>query len=366
MKSYKEFLKEFTEFPKVFADKYGKFATQTAKNREARTKAQTTYEDDRRYNDHEGRLWLNVKQKDKTTIYTAAITGMIDANRFGMKQVQIDSLNDLATLKNVFAQYPNSRALAEDIWDFLSQYMSKGTVHVYRGLDLSSKIYYLLAIDRRILYSPERILQYVDNTTKEFNSFSVNKFVSKGFADNYTSIASLVYSADVDNNDINWAFTAYLFGRHGGTGESELNINNLKKLKNIKIEAINITKALEHKAAIDRTAKFNTRYPQMKCSVGNELVKGKYEVTNIETNLKNITDDDCNLLCKTWLKKIVTRTTEDTYDLYFDVINAEDKMNILDSDFRPMLHDWYYSLVRLKDSDFALVGKTPTTCKLRR
>lgn len=40
MKSYKDFLKEFTEFPKVFADKYGKFAVQAAKNREARTKAQ--------------------------------------------------------------------------------------------------------------------------------------------------------------------------------------------------------------------------------------------------------------------------------------------------------------------------------------
>lgn len=31
MKSYKEFLTEFTKFPKVFADKYGQFAVQAAK-----------------------------------------------------------------------------------------------------------------------------------------------------------------------------------------------------------------------------------------------------------------------------------------------------------------------------------------------
>lgn len=361
MKSYKEFLTEFTKFPKVFADKYGQFAVQAAKNREARTKAQTTYEDDKRYNDHEGRLWLNVKQKDKTTIYTAVLTGMIDSNRYGMEQIQIDSLNDLATLKDVLARVPRARALAEEVWDFLSQYMGKGTVHVYRGLDLSNKIYYLLAMDRRILYSPERILKYVDNTTKEFNSFSVDKSISNNFAKNFDkeSIASLLYSADVDNNDINWAFTAYLFGRHGSIGELELNVNNLKKLKNVKIEAINIDKAIEQKAAIDRTAKFNERYPYMKCSVGKELVKGKYEVINIENNLKNITDNDCNLLCKNWFKKIVLRTTNDTYEQYYEIVNAEDKLNIFDSDLRPMLNDWYYSVVRLRDSDFALVSNSP-------
>lgn len=362
MKSYKDFLKEFTEFPKVFADKYGKFAIQTAKNREVRTKAQTTYEDDKRYNDHEGRLWLNVKQKDKTTIYTAVLTGMIDSNRQGMQQIKVNSLRDLDTLKDVFAHFPKARALAEDVWDFLSQYMGKGTVHVYRGLDLSNKIYYLLAMDKRILYSPERILQYVDNTTKEFNSFSVDKSISNNFADNYDeSTASLVYSADVDNNDINWAFTAYLFGRHGGIGEKELNVNNLKKLKNVKIESLNIDKAIKNKKALDRTAKFNARYPYMKCSVGYELVKGKYLVINIENNLENVTDDDCNLLCKNWFKKIVKSITNDTYETYYEVMNTEDKMNLLDSDFRLMLHDWYYSILRLKDSDLALVTKTPIT-----
>lgn len=368
MKSYKEFLKEFTEFPKVFADKYGKFAVQAAKNREARTKAQTTYEDDKRYNDHEGRLWLNVKQKDKITIYTAVLTGMIDTHKFGMQLKDVNSLRDLATLKDVFAHFPKARLLAEEVWDFLSQYMSKGTVHVYRGLDLSNKIFYLLAMDRRILYSPDRILQYVDNTTKEFNSFSVDKSISNNFAKNFNkeSIASLLYSADVDNNDINWAFTAYLFGRHGSIGEAELNINNLKKLKNVKVEMINIDKAIKNKEALDRTAKFNARYPQMKCSVCEELDKGKYAVINIENNLINVTDADCNLLCKNWFKKIAKRTTSDTYETYYEVVNAEDKMNILNSDFHLMLHDWYYSLVRLKDSDFALVSLSPPLCEMRR
>jgi hypothetical protein len=215
-------------------------------------------------------------------------------------------------------------------------------------------------MDKRILYSPERILQYVDNTTKEFNSFSVDKSISNNFADIYDeSIASLVYSADVDNNDINWAFTAYLFGRHGGIGEQELNVNNLKKLKNVKIESLNIDKAIKNKKALDRTAKFNARHPQMKCSVGYELVKGKYQVINIENNLENVTDDDCNLLCKNWFKKIVKSITNDTYETYYEVMNTEDKMNLLDSNFRLMLHDWYYSILRLTDSDLAVVTKTP-------
>lgn len=365
MKRFKELLLEINQLPSFLTNKFVQYFDMNAKARERRTN-NILYQDDKRYNDHEGRLWLNVKQKDKTTIYTAVLTGMIDTNKDGMQQIKIDSLRDLATLKDVFARFPKARALAEDVWNFLSQYMSKGTVRVYRGLELSSKIYYFLAMDRRILYSPERILQYIDNTTKEFNSFSVDKSISNIFADNHESTASLVYSADVDNNDINWAFTAYLFGRHGSTGELELNVNNLKKLKNIKIETLNISKAVKHKAALDRTAKFNARYPQMKCSVCEELVKGKYVVINIENNLKNVTDDDCNLLCKNWFKKIVKGTTIDTYEIFYDVMNTEDKMNILDSDFRLMLHNWYYSILRLKDSDFALVSKTPPTYKLRR
>jgi hypothetical protein len=42
-------------------------------------------------------------------------------------------------------------------------------------------------------------------------------------------------AAEVEPNDINFAFTAYLMGRHGGMEEYELNINNLKQLKNIRI-----------------------------------------------------------------------------------------------------------------------------------
>ena len=152
-----------------------------------------------------------------------------------------------------------------------------------------------------------------------------------------------------------------MFGRHGGIGEKELNVNNLKKLKNVKIESLNIDKAIKNKKALDRTAKFNARYPQMKCSVGYEIVKGKYQVINIENNLENVTDDDCNLLCKNWFKKIVKSITNDTYETYYEVMNTEDKMNLLDSDFRLMLHDWYYSILRLKDSDLALVTKTPIT-----
>lgn len=196
-----------------------------------------TYIDDQRYNDHKGALWLNVKHKDYYTIAAAVLTGMYDTGR--IKDVNIDEITaSKEAIKTFLHSSQYAQNLVTKVWNFLKQFMSKGTVTVYRGITLTNVLADLIKKDKFILYNPARILQYVDNTTKEFNSFSVNSNISKYFATDYhteDNRSYILFSAEVDNNDVNWAFTAYLMGRHGGIGESELNINNLKRLKNIKV-----------------------------------------------------------------------------------------------------------------------------------
>lgn len=236
MKRFKEFLTEMEKLPRLVTDEFGEFVKMNAAARQRRA-ANITYIDDKRFNDHKGKLWLDVKHKDYYTIAAAVLTGMYDVGR--IKEVNIDEITASKEAIRTFlhsSQY--AKALVTKVWNFLKQYMSKGTVTVYRGITLTNVLADLIKKDKFILYNPARILQYVDNTTKEFNSFSVNKSVSQSFATDYHSEDNrsyILFSAEVDNNDVNWTFTAYLMGRHGGVGESELNINNLKRLKNVKV-----------------------------------------------------------------------------------------------------------------------------------
>ena len=72
------YLTELTALPKIYDDEYGSYAKMTNKGREKRN-AKITYKDDERYNDHEGTLWLDVKQKDHFTLTLAALSGLIDS-----------------------------------------------------------------------------------------------------------------------------------------------------------------------------------------------------------------------------------------------------------------------------------------------
>lgn len=222
------------QLPRLVTNKFGDYVDMNAATRK-RHASNITYQDDKRYNDHEGALWLNVKHKDFHTIAAAVLTGMYDTGRLQQhSNVDIDEI--VASEDSIDTYLENNKhakSLVNATWNFLKQYMSKGTVTVYRGLELTDKVKTLLQSDPYILYNPARIIQYVDNTTKEFNSFSVSKVVASGFATQCQE--HILFSAEVDNNDINWAFTAYLDGRHGGIGEYELNINNLKRLKNVKL-----------------------------------------------------------------------------------------------------------------------------------
>ena len=81
-----KYLVELTALPKIYTDEYGIYAKMTKKGREKRN-AKNTYKDDQRYNDHEGTLWLDVKQKDRFTLSLAIISGLIDSGK-------IDCFND--------------------------------------------------------------------------------------------------------------------------------------------------------------------------------------------------------------------------------------------------------------------------------
>ena len=230
------------QLPNFLTKKFVQYFDMNAKAREKRAN-NITYQDDQRYNDHEGALWLNVKKKDYHTIAAAVLTGMIDTHRIRLDRIKVDKiLSSTDELDNFIDNDPNVSKLVSSVWNFLKRYMSKGTVKVYRGIELTSALRDVVQNDPYIVYNPARLLQYVDNTTKEFNSFSIDPDISINFAQHsrYNGQGYVLFSAEVDNNDVNWAFTAYLDGRHGGVGESELNINNLKRLKNVKLVSYNI------------------------------------------------------------------------------------------------------------------------------
>lgn len=228
----------------------------TKKGREKRN-AKNTYKDDERYNDHEGTLWLDVKQKDRFTLSLAIISGLIDSGKIDcfndgienypggdelyMEDIfNLDDIEDGAQLLDELYYFPSLNEFIDEVCGFLEDNMGKKHLRVYRGLELDSyKLAQIYKKDKYVFQSPIRLVQYLDNTTKEFNSFSVNGEIALNFtdgADNY-----VVFSGEIDNNDVNWAFSAYLMGRHGTIAEAELNLNNLKHLKNIRINDLNIT-----------------------------------------------------------------------------------------------------------------------------
>lgn len=252
-KSFSNYLNEMSELPALTKNKYGKYADMTKVNREKRKFDYITSH----YNDKDGSLWLNVKQKDYYTIASAVLSGMIDVNA-----ITDITLKDLATAEDV-DNYLKKNREAHDLvqceWDFLRKHMKKGYTTVYRGLALSIfDIINAYHKDKKILYNPERLIPLMDNTTKEFTSFSTAKHIAMDFAhvpvnsghiendeDDETNLSVntsfyIVMSAEVENNDVNWAFTAYLVGRHRTVAEEELNINNMKHLKNVKVVMSNL------------------------------------------------------------------------------------------------------------------------------
>lgn len=202
---------------------------------------QVDFADPEIYDDKEGIKWLDIRKRDDRTLISAALDGYIDGAKASLKKYNDEkskpviadadtylNTNDEESLKTLYKKYKN---IVDMVLNFLKKYMH-GTTTVYRGFNISEEDY--IDLKRKHNIKIERdIVNVLDNRSKEFNSFSVSPFVAIEFANRTYEGKPIVISADVEPNDINFAFTAYLLGRHRGLGEFELNINNLKELKNV-------------------------------------------------------------------------------------------------------------------------------------
>lgn len=103
--------------------------------------------------------------------------------------------------------------------------------------------------DRLIKTNPLRVLKYVDNTAKEFNSYSTDISVAESFAKHtqdgklYADDLSktpthdyIIISGKAARHNINFAFSAYLAGKSLSISEQELCINSYEPLTDIKVE----------------------------------------------------------------------------------------------------------------------------------
>jgi len=187
------------------------------------------YQDDKRYNDYQGEKWLDVRSKDKKTLIAAILDGMSDVQYHYKGKLY----KDIKTEDDLMASYEANKAVVDPILNFLGKYMH-GHTTVYRGFSFDRDDYLEMKSKHGIKFE-HQLLKILNNRGKKFNSFSVSPFVSKSFAEEGNGDIPLIIAADVEPNDIAFAFTAYLLGRHGSVGEYELNINNLKDLHNLRI-----------------------------------------------------------------------------------------------------------------------------------
>lgn len=308
------YLTELSALPKIYDNDYGKYAKMTNKGREKRN-AKITYKDDERYNDHEGTLWLDVKQKDHFTLTLAALSGLIDSGGIdyyddGIKQnypagttmkdiFNLDVIEGRDELLDELSHFPRLKKLIDKICEFLEDKMNKKHLRVYRGLELNShKLAELYKKDKYIFQSPVRLVQYLDNTTKEFNSFSVDEEIAINFTDSADDY--IVFSGEIDNNDVNWAFTAYLMGRHSSIGEAELNLNNLKRLKNIRINYLNITDSTK------KEAKLIVNHPDLTYAKKLPISADYFLIRSNESTGYSLVDSNCKKILNEPIKSFFT------------------------------------------------------------
>lgn len=224
---------------------YKGYADRRHPNREKQTREKTLYDDDNRNHDANGAKWLDISDRSDRTLLLAMIDGMCDKGRID-KSVY-NTIKDDGGLDYVKWYYKDVRNLFKDLLDFLKPLMKEKRVTVYRGIRLSKEtLENFLTKNPFVLTSRESLVKFISNEVKEFNSFTADRSVAEEFVGDYVKDNDepyyVVMEGEADRGDINWAFTAYLIGRHGRISESELNINNNKQLKGLKIVKDNLPK----------------------------------------------------------------------------------------------------------------------------
>lgn len=140
--------------------------------------------------------------------------------------------------------------LVNDIVKFLQDAAETKFVTVYRGISIDhNKLLEWYKHDKLLKTNPLRILKYIDNTAKEFNSYSTDISVAEEFAKHtqdgkfYNDDLSktpthdyIIISGKAAKHNINFAFSAYLAGKSLSAAEQELSINSYEPLTDIKVE----------------------------------------------------------------------------------------------------------------------------------
>ena len=185
-------------------------------------------------------------------------------------------------------------SLITDIVKFLQEASTKKFVTVYRGISIDhNKLLEWYKQDKLIKTNPLRILKYIDNTAKEFNSYSTDISIAEKFAKHtengkfYEEDLSktpthdyIIISGKAAKHNINFAFSAYLAGKSLSLDEQELCINSYEPLTDIKVE--------EYKFNVNADARF--------FAVQKQLGKCIAQIDNAYIFKKCITDVNFNVI----------------------------------------------------------------------
>lgn len=177
MKSFKQILNEVAARPLSLpiANRFSKYIELNKTSRENRSKL---YKGRDSYQDDIGANWLDIKAKDYDTLFAAFIDGI--RSKSYCKQFSSQTEFNEYVYNN-----PHFAEKFEKIYNDLKHYMTKGFIKLYRGLSLDSKQAWLkqaILKNPRILQRPNSLLDYVNNTTKPYNSFSPNIKVARNYA----------------------------------------------------------------------------------------------------------------------------------------------------------------------------------------
>lgn len=149
-----------------------------------------------------------------------------------------------------------------NIVTFLQNAAEQKFVTVYRGISINhDQLLTWYKHDKLIKSNPLKVLQYVDNTAKEFNSYSTNLSVAEDFAkhtqngrfyeedlSNTPTHDYIIISGKAAKHNINFAFSAYLAGKSLSTAEQELSINGYSPLTDLRV--------VQYKFNLDTSADF--------------------------------------------------------------------------------------------------------------
>lgn len=185
------------------------------------------------YDDDTGEKWRYVKKRDYNTLALAVIDGLCDRGILpGDMYKNIKSKRDLDEITMNCAV---ARRLINAVNNYLGTIIKRGHIRLYRGFNIPAEEYESWNLQERL---SANLIKRFSNTGKLYNSYTMDIGVAESFAtgnalgsrrikgDSY----GIIIGGDADLNDINFAYTAYLVGKHGVLNESEVNINCFKEL----------------------------------------------------------------------------------------------------------------------------------------